>query len=94
VAPGFAVDDAMVRDFRNFVTSRKPPVRIDEAALTQDNEFIRAMIHFEVDNALFSAEEARRNLIARDPQAQFGLTLFPEAEKLALLSKGKGIKAH
>jgi carboxyl-terminal processing protease len=94
VSRGFVLDDAIVRDFRTFITSRKPPVRIDEAVFAQDGEFIRAMIHFEVDVALFGANEARRNLIAKDPQTQFGLTLFPEAEKLALLAKGKGIKAH
>ncbi len=93
VSRGFVADDAIMRDFRNFVTSRKPPLKIDEAAWAQDAEFIRAMIHFEVDNALFGADEARRNLIAKDPQAQFGLGLLPEAEKLAMLQKAKGIKA-
>ncbi len=93
VSRGFVVDDAMLRDFRTFITSRKPPMHVDEAAFAQDTEFIRAMIHFEVDNALFGADEARRNLVRRDPQAQFALTLFPEAEKLSLLAKGKGIKA-
>jgi carboxyl-terminal processing protease len=93
VSRGFVVDDAVLRDFRLFITSRKPPMRVDEAAFTQDNDFIRTMIHFEVDLALFGPGEARRNLIARDPQARFGLTLFPEAEKLALLQKGKAIKA-
>jgi carboxyl-terminal processing protease len=93
VTPGFVVDDAIMKDFKDFIATRKPPVRIDEAAFTQDADFIRAMIHFEVDNALFGADEARRNLIAKDPQAQFGLGLLPEAEKLALLQKNKGIKA-
>ncbi len=93
VSRGFVVDDAMMNDFRNFITSRKPPVRIDEAAFAQDQTFIRAMIHFQVDLALFGTDEARRNLIAKDPQAQFALTLFPEAEKLAQLQKGKTVKA-
>ncbi len=94
VSRGFVVDDAIMKDFRTFITSHsRPPLRIDEAAFAQDAEFIRAMIHFEVDNALFGADEARRNLISKDPQAQFGLGLLPEAEKLALLQKGKGIKA-
>ena len=33
--------------------------------------FISAMIHYEIDLALFGVEEARRNLIQQDPQAQF-----------------------
>ena len=93
VSRGFVVDEGIMRDFRDFIASRKPPVRIDETAFAQDGEFIRAMIHFEVDNALFGLDEARRNLVAKDPQAQFGLGLLPEAEKLALLQKGRGIKA-
>ena len=90
---GFVVDDAMVRGFRDFITSRKPPVRIDEASFAKDLDFIKAMMHFEIDLALFGTDEARRNLIGKDPQAQFALALFPEAEKLALLRKGGGIKA-
>ena len=35
------------------------------------------MIHYDIDLALFGVEEARRNLIARDPQAQFALQQFP-----------------
>jgi hypothetical protein len=79
------VDDAMVQDFKQFVTSRK--VSIDEAAWTKDREFIRAMIRYEVDVALFSAATARQRLIVDDPQAQFALGLFPEAEKLLVLPK-------
>ena len=31
------------------------------------------MIHFEIDVALFGIDEAQKNLIAKDPQAQFAL---------------------
>ncbi len=93
VSRDFVVDDAMLRDFKSYIASQKPPMTIDEAAFTKDTDFIRAMIHFEVDVALFGAAEARRNLIAKDPQAQFGLAQFPEAEKLAGLAKAKAIKA-
>jgi hypothetical protein len=57
-------------------------VKIDEASFAKDETFIRAMIHYEIDSALFSMEEARRNLIAKDPQAQFALAQFGEAETL------------
>jgi hypothetical protein len=36
------------------------------------------MIHFEIDRELFGIDEARRNLIAQDPQAQFALGQFGE----------------
>jgi carboxyl-terminal processing protease len=85
VRAGFAVDDAMVQDFKQFVVSRKLP--IDEAGWTKDKTFIRAMIRYEIDVALFNAATARQRLIGDDPQAQFALTLFPEAEKLLELAR-------
>ncbi|MGQ0735795.1 MAG: S41 family peptidase [Acidobacteriota bacterium] len=85
VAAGFAVDDAMLDDFKQFVIGRKLP--IDEAAFATDREFIRSMVRFEIDVALFSVATARQRLIGDDPQAQFALSLFPEAEKLSQLTK-------
>ena len=38
------------------------------------------MIRYEIDNALFAVEDARRHLVAVDPQAQYALSLFGEAE--------------
>lgn len=87
VRPGFVVDDAMIREFRQFVAGRK--VTIDDVAWKKDEAFIRAMIRFEIDTALFSAATARQRLIVDDPQAQFALTLFPEAQALLELSKGR-----
>ena len=43
---------------------------IDEEAFKSDLTFIKAMIHYEIDLALFGVDEARRNLILQDPQAQ------------------------
>jgi carboxyl-terminal processing protease len=84
IARGFTVTDAMMKDFRDFIESRK--VKIDEESFAKDETFIRAMIHFEIDSALFGMDEARRNLIAKDPQAQFALTQFGEAQHLLTLS--------
>ena len=47
--------------------------------------FIRAMIRYDIDLALFSIEDARRHLVADDPQAQFALSQFGEAEGLTRL---------
>jgi carboxyl-terminal processing protease len=84
---GFAVNDAMVAEFRKSLVDQK--IRIDDEAWANDAEFIRAMIHFEIDSALFGVAEAQRNLVAHDPQAQFGLAQFPDAVKLAELSKSR-----
>ncbi|MGI8673318.1 MAG: S41 family peptidase [Luteitalea sp.] len=83
LARGFTVDDAMVADFRGYLVTRK--VRIDDQALTADLEFVRAMIQHDLDLALFGVEEARRNLLRRDPQAQFALQQFGEAARLTQL---------
>ncbi len=91
VRQDFSVDDAMLQDFRKFVADRKLP--IDSAAWTKDKEFIRAMVRYEIDVALFSSATARRRLIADDPQAQFALTLFSEAETLLELSKSRSTRA-
>jgi carboxyl-terminal processing protease len=85
VSPGFVVDDAMMVEFRAQLESRG--VMIDEDAFATDETFILGMLHYEIDLALFSVEEARRNLTAHDPQAQFAITLFPEAERLLSMSR-------
>jgi carboxyl-terminal processing protease len=84
IARGFTVTDAMLKEFRDFLETRK--VKIDEESFAKDGTFIRAMIHFEIDSALFGMDEARKNLIAKDPQAQFALGQFAEAENLLALS--------
>jgi carboxyl-terminal processing protease len=85
IARGFVVDEPMLNDFRSSLQSQK--VKIDEESFKKDDAFIRAMIHYDIDLALFGVEEARRNLIAKDPQAQFGLGQFAEAEHLQELSR-------
>jgi carboxyl-terminal processing protease len=83
----FTVDDAMVAEFRQHLQAMKPPIRFDEDAWQKDQNFIRAMIRFEIDLDLFGVEEAWRNLTNRDPQLQFAASLFPEAQALLELSR-------
>jgi hypothetical protein len=87
ISRGFAVTAEMLNDFRTYVQSQK--IKIDEDAFAKDLDFIRAMIHFEIDVALFGVEEARRNLVARDPQAQFALAQFPEAVRLTEMARNR-----
>ena len=91
VVKDFSVDDAMVADFKQFVESKR--VKMDEAAWTQDTPFIRAMIRFEIDSAVFGMGVARRRLLEVDPQAQYALGLFPKAENLLTLAKTKTTRA-
>jgi carboxyl-terminal processing protease len=90
ISRGFTVTDAMVNDFKALLVSRK--LKIDEESFKKDEPFIRAMIHYEIDSALFGMEEARRNMIAKDPQAQFALGQFGEAEHLIELASTRSTR--
>jgi carboxyl-terminal processing protease len=92
VKPNFVVDDAMMADFRQQLTTDH--VKMDEDGYKKDLDFIRAMIRFRIDEAVFGIAEARRHLVTVDPQAQAAMTMFGEAQKLTELSKGSRTKAH
>jgi carboxyl-terminal processing protease len=81
VRPDFTVTDEMLREFREQLVANR--LKIDEAAFAKDLEFIKAMIRFRIDEAVFGIAEARRHLVSADPQAQVAMTMFGEAEKLA-----------
>jgi carboxyl-terminal processing protease len=80
VTSNFDVDAALVEDFKQYAKAEIP--RFDEAGFQSDLEFIRAMVRFEINRALFGMAEARRHLLAADPQAKLALSLFGEAEAL------------
>ena len=62
----------MVADFREQLKTDK--LKIDEDGVRRRTcEFIKAMIRFEIDNAVFGIADARRHLIGVDPQAQAAL---------------------
>ena len=75
----------MLTEFKSL--AQKTPVKWDEAAWNQDIEFIKAMIQREIDVDLFGVATAYKNLARRDPQLQFALTQFPEAQQLLELSR-------
>jgi carboxyl-terminal processing protease len=91
LGPDFQVTDAMVAEFKDYVIQSR--VKMDEAAWQKDQPFIRAMIRFEIDLDLFGIATARKNLVKRDPQMQFALGLFPEAEQLLNLTRTTGVRA-
>jgi carboxyl-terminal processing protease len=85
IGKGFTVTDEMLQDFRAQLTTQK--TTIDEEAFKTDLNFIKGLIHYEIDLALFGVEEARRNLILQDPQAKFALAQFGEAQRLTELAR-------
>ena len=77
----------MVADFKKFVASRN--LKIDEDAWTKDAEFIRAMIRYHIDEAVFDIATARQRLVTVDPQLRFALSKVPDAEKLLEMSRNR-----
>jgi len=88
LSPGFEVTDAMVGEFRELVEKSK--VKFDEADWQKDLPFIKAMIRYEIDLDLFGVEAARKDLVKSDPQLQFAVTLFPDAQRLLDMTKISG----
>jgi carboxyl-terminal processing protease len=85
LTPDFEVTDAMLAEFKELV--QKSPVPFDEASWQKDLPFIKAMIHREIDIDLFGVAVAYQNIAKYDPQLQYALTLFPEAQQLLDSSK-------
>jgi carboxyl-terminal processing protease len=85
IAKGFTITDEMLKDFRTLLESQK--LTIDEEAFKTDLNFIKAIMHYEIDLPLFGVEEARRNLIQQDPQAKFAISQFSEAQRLTELAR-------
>jgi carboxyl-terminal processing protease len=85
LSPGFEVTDAMVSEFRALVDKSK--IRVEEADWQKDLPFIKAMIRYEIDLDLFGVETARKDLVKSDPQLQFAVTLFPDAQRLLDMTK-------
>jgi carboxyl-terminal processing protease len=88
LARGFAVTDAMIGEFKTFLQADQK-MKLDEVAFAKDLDFIKAMIHYDIDDALFGITERQKNLIAKEPQAQFALAQFGEAVKLTELARSR-----
>ena len=79
------IDDAMMAAYRASLESQK--IKIEDSSFKEDEAFIKAMIHYEIDLALFGIDEARKNLISMDPQAQFGYKQIAEAERMTEVAR-------
>jgi hypothetical protein len=86
LSPDFAVTDEIVTAYREYLESDR--IRIDEEAFAQDLEFIKAMIHYRIAEAVFSLSEAQRHLVSVDPQTRMAMSMFGEAARLGGLGRG------
>ena len=78
--PNYEVTDQMLGEFKALV--QKSPIVFDDALWQKDLDFIKAMIHREIDMDVFGVAVAHANLAKSDPQLQYALGLFPEAQQL------------
>jgi carboxyl-terminal processing protease len=76
----FQADDAVLAEFRQYLTSRK--LRFTPDDLAQNREAIVRQIEEEVLRQVFGEGEARRRSLAWDPQVKKALELVPRAELL------------
>jgi carboxyl-terminal processing protease len=88
LSPDFEITDEMMNEFKKLVQAS--PIPFDETGWQTDMEFIKAMIHREIDVDLFGVAAAYKNLAKHDPQLQFALGLFPEAQQLLNMSRQTG----
>jgi carboxyl-terminal processing protease len=86
VKRNFEVTPAMIDEFKAFVAGRN--VKIDEEAWAKDAEFIRAMVRFEIDQAVFDI--ARQRLVA-DPQAGSPPTSLKREAELTRSRSGRAV---
>jgi len=86
--PDFVITDEMLSEFKKLVQAS--PIPFDETSWQTDLEFIKAMIHREIDIDLFGVATAYKNLAKHDPQLQFALGLFPDAQQLLNMSRQTG----
>jgi carboxyl-terminal processing protease len=82
---GFDVSGDMLSDFKQLV--QKTSIRFEESAWRTDLPFITASIQKEINSDLFGQGRAYADLAKRDPQLQFALGLFSEAQSLLQMSQ-------
>ena len=87
ISKGFQVTPVMVDEFKASLKGQR--IVLDEDAFQKDEAFIRAMLHYDIDLALFGVEEARRNLVTVDPQAQAALAQFPAALRMTEMARNR-----
>jgi len=85
LAAGFDVSPTMLDEFKQMV--QKTPIRFDEGSWQTDLPYISASIQKEINSDLFGLGRAYADLAKRDPQLQFALGLFAEAQSLLQMNQ-------
>jgi carboxyl-terminal processing protease len=80
VSKNFAVDDALLQEFRKFLDDEKIPYT--EADMVQNNDWVRYSIKSEVFVDQFGQDEGLKVRAENDPQIMKALELLPQARAL------------
>jgi carboxyl-terminal processing protease len=78
----FPITDRVIEAFKNFVR-KDPSRRLSDAQIDADVDFVKLRLRDEVITAAFGADEGQRVLLESDPQALRGISVLPEAKRLA-----------
>ena len=81
----------VIAEFKKLVASSG--IKMDDQSFQADLPFIRAMIRYDIDLALFGVATARRHLVEADPQARYAMGLFDEAARLTEMSRSRATRA-
>src|SRR5215475_2096324 len=76
----FAVDDEVLRQLRNYLTSKN--VRFSESDLAENQDWIKRKIKQEVFMSSFGMQEGFKVLLEADPQVQKAVEAVPQARAL------------
>jgi len=80
----FAVDAAVLKDFREFATEKK--IEITDKNWQESVEYVSTMITAEMMGALYGLEERQKVISERDPQILRALEVLPSAEKFPIVA--------
>src|SRR5262244_3472774 len=80
VTKEFAVDEEVLRQLRNYLTSKN--VRFSESDIAENQDWIKRKIKQEVFMSTFGMQEGFKVLLEADPQVQKGVEAVPQARAL------------
>ncbi|HWP82661.1 MAG TPA: S41 family peptidase [Bacteroidota bacterium] len=80
----YSVGDKMIQEFKSFVESRE--IKIDEKEFTKDLVFIKTWLKAHIARAFWGNDGWYPIVLEMDTQFKKGVSLFPEAEKIAKLN--------
>ncbi len=87
-ASDFPVTDRVVEAFRAFVRKESERAGLTPAQLEAEIDYARIRLRDEIVTAGYGQEAGQRTLLEHDPQLMRALEAFPDARRLAELTKG------